>query len=516
MWVLLGETELFINFDRYPWLKSATISQISAVETTGANTGPYWPELDLDIEVDALIHPERYPLIARPHRPQVKKTGTKRSQSPKTQVRRGARTAKAMLLSIAVFGPLLAPSARAEYLYNPGQAAWDVRPQRAGIFSIEPRFFAFSTNTNFGADGVAARNVELNSWSRMQGEIALRYGINDKATVFARTAWGLIQSDHTTTTYSGSAFGFADQTVGGSYRLYQSKGSALTPHQKLRIDLQLLGDIPAYANPVTAANVPPFLGNGSLDLTAGPLLTWAFDATESQSWNLIGSLGYTWRSTSYSMALPWALGIRREVNNDTGLQFSLIGHGQISLQTDARTAIGDQLGQGNGAGGSAAINAINPMLVAADAQLGFRFGPAFSVAAFAGMPLFGQNIPQGLRFGMHLSVDIGNPQRKRPDQLSNQDYGRGNQGFVTYGLEAKVMRANDRLNLIKINKGANDGVEMGQLFDIFPVQANGKVDEAIARTQVTAVRAHEAALSVTEYFQEILIEEGYIARAAMP
>jgi hypothetical protein len=262
--------------------------------------------------------------------------------------------------------------------------------------------------------------------------------------------------------------------------------------------------------------VPPFLGNGSLDLTAGPLLTWALDATESQSWNLIGSLGYTWRSTSYSMALPWALGIRREVNNDTGLQFSLIGHGQISLQTDARTAIGDQLGQGNGAGGSAAINAINPMLVAADAQLGFRFGPAFSVAAFAGMPLFGQNIPQGLRFGMHLSVDIGNPQRKRPDQLSNQDYGRGNQGFVTYGLEAKVMRANDRLNLIKINKGANDGVEMGQLFDIFPVQANGKVGEAIARTQVTAVRAHEAALSVTEYFQEILIEEGYIARAAMP
>jgi hypothetical protein len=111
---------------------------------------------------------------------------------------------------------------------------------------------------------------------------------------------------------------------------------------------------------------------------------------------------------------------------------------------------------------------------------------------------------------------LGNPQRKRPDQISNQDYGRGNQGFVTYGLEAKVLRANDRLNLIKIDKGLNDGVEMGQQFDIFPVLQNGKIGEPIARAQVTAVRAQEAALAVTEYFQEILIEEGYIARTPMP
>ena len=411
---------------------------------------------------------------------------------------------------------LLPVASHADPLYAPGQAAWDLRPQRPSILSIEPRFFYFNTNTNFGNDGTATRITDLNNWSRLQGEVGIRYGLSEKATLFGRTTWGLVQSDHTTTTYSGTAFGFGDQTLGASYRLFQSKGSAVTPYEKLRIDLQLIGDLPAYTNAATAANQPPFLGNGSLDLTTGPLVTWAFDATETTSWNLIGSFGYTWRSTGYSMALPWSLGLRREINNEAGFQFSLLTHGQISLQTDSRTAVGDLLGDANGAGGSAAINAINAMFVDAEAEAGFRLAPTFAVSAFAGMPLLGQNVPQGVRFGLHFSIDLGNPQRKRPDQISNQDYGMANQGFVTYGLEAKVLRANDRLNLIKINKGLNDGVEMGQQFDIFPILQNGKIGEPIARAQVTAVRAQEAALSVTEYFKEILIEEGYIARTPMP
>lgn len=424
---------------------------------------------------------------------------------------------KALLLFLGCFSALgVGRDAWADPLYSSGQAAWELRPQKEGILSIEPRFTVFSTNSNYDSTGLGAAVTDLNSWSRLQGEAAIRYGLNERVTLLGRVTWSLVQSDHTTTTYSGTAFGFGDQTVGLSYRVLQTRGTALAPHQKMRLDLQLLGDIPTYSNPMTAENQPPFLGNGSLDITAGPLLTWTVNGSENESLNLIGSFGYTFRTGGYSMALPWAIGLRREVMNDSGFQFSLLGRGHISLQTDARTLTGDTLSSANGAGGSAAINAINPMLVEAEAEAGFRLSPAFAVSAFAGIPIAGQNIPSGVRAGLHLSVDLGHTQRKRPDQISNRDYGRGNQGFVTYGLEAKVLRANDRLNLVKIDKGTNDGIVMGQSFDIFPILSNGKVGEAIARAQVTAVRAQEAALSVTEYFREVLIDEGFIARLAMP
>jgi hypothetical protein len=409
-----------------------------------------------------------------------------------------------------------APSARADYLATAGVGSWELRPQKAGILSIEPRFFLMNSNSNFDPTGTAAAVTDLNAWSRIQGEAAVRYGISERVSLLGKMTWSLVQTDHATATYSGTAFGFGDQTVGLSYRAYQSRGTSLRPHENLRVDLVLLGDIPTYTNPIAAANQPPFLGNGSFDLTFSPLLTWTFSGTETEATQLIGSFGYTYRSGGYSMHLPWTVGIRREVTNGTGFQFSTLARGTISMRNDERTLLGDTLGPANGAGGSAAINAINPMLVEAQVQAGFRLAPTFAIAGFGHFPLYGQNIPAGLRLGAQLSIDFGHSQRKRPDQLSNKDYERGNQGFVTYGLEAKVLRANDRLNLVKIDKGANDGVEQGQHFDIFPILQNGKTGEAIARAQVTAVRAQESALSVTEYYREVLIDEGFVARLAMP
>jgi len=422
------------------------------------------------------------------------------------------------LLKNLVLAPLVfmgfSSTAHADYLYSAGVGSWEFRPQKEGILSIEPRFLLLNSNTNFDPAGTALAVSNLNSWSRIQGETAVRYGLSDRVSLLGKISWSLVQSDHTTTTYSGTAFGFGDQTVGLSYRAYQSRGTSLRPHENLRIDFVLLGDIPAYANPIAAANQPPFLGNGSFDLTFSPLMTWTFSGTETEATQLVGSFGYTFRSGGYSMHLPWSVGIRREVTNHSGFQFSALARGTVSLRNDARTLVGE--GEANGAGGSAAINAINPMMVEGQVQAGFRLAPTFAIAGFGHFPLYGQNIPAGLRLGAQLSIDFGHAQRKRPDQLSNKDYERGNQGFVTYGLEAKVLRANDRLNLVKIDKGTNDGVEQGQLFDIFQILQNGKTGEAIARAQVTAVRAQESALSVTEYFREVLIDEGFVARLAMP
>ncbi len=63
IWVLVDGKEYFVDFDAYPWLKDASVEDLADVHA-GYGTGLYWPALDLDISIEALEHPERFPLAA--------------------------------------------------------------------------------------------------------------------------------------------------------------------------------------------------------------------------------------------------------------------------------------------------------------------------------------------------------------------------------------------------------------------------------------------------------------------
>jgi hypothetical protein len=63
-WLFVGEQELFVPFEEFPWFRDATIRQISHVALPSAHH-LYWPDLDIDLAVDSLTHPERYPLISQ-------------------------------------------------------------------------------------------------------------------------------------------------------------------------------------------------------------------------------------------------------------------------------------------------------------------------------------------------------------------------------------------------------------------------------------------------------------------
>jgi hypothetical protein len=67
-WLLVDDVEYFVPFDDYPVFREATVAQIYAVQRLGP-TQFHWPELDADIELEALEHPEQYPLVFRPSQP---------------------------------------------------------------------------------------------------------------------------------------------------------------------------------------------------------------------------------------------------------------------------------------------------------------------------------------------------------------------------------------------------------------------------------------------------------------
>ena len=64
IWVLIGEKESFLSFENFPWFRNAPVSAIHNVELLNPRH-LHWPDLDVDLAVESIEHPERFPLIAK-------------------------------------------------------------------------------------------------------------------------------------------------------------------------------------------------------------------------------------------------------------------------------------------------------------------------------------------------------------------------------------------------------------------------------------------------------------------
>ena len=61
IWLFVKEKEYFLNYVDYPYFKNQTLKSIQHVQLLhGYHL--YWPELDVDLEIDNLENPGKYPL----------------------------------------------------------------------------------------------------------------------------------------------------------------------------------------------------------------------------------------------------------------------------------------------------------------------------------------------------------------------------------------------------------------------------------------------------------------------
>ncbi len=63
-WLLLVDEELFVSFAEVPWFKDASVAKLTNVERPQPHH-LYWPDLDVDLAVDSIRHPEQFPLVSR-------------------------------------------------------------------------------------------------------------------------------------------------------------------------------------------------------------------------------------------------------------------------------------------------------------------------------------------------------------------------------------------------------------------------------------------------------------------
>ena len=63
VWLISSGKELFMPYDDFPWFKDAPIGKILNVEEPSPGHF-FWPDLDIDLSIKTIEHPERFPLKA--------------------------------------------------------------------------------------------------------------------------------------------------------------------------------------------------------------------------------------------------------------------------------------------------------------------------------------------------------------------------------------------------------------------------------------------------------------------
>ncbi len=63
VWILIDDEELAVPYSEFPWFNAATIQEIlNVLRPTSDHL--YWPELDVDLSVESIRHPEMLALRA--------------------------------------------------------------------------------------------------------------------------------------------------------------------------------------------------------------------------------------------------------------------------------------------------------------------------------------------------------------------------------------------------------------------------------------------------------------------
>jgi hypothetical protein len=64
VWLLVHDKELFMDYENFPWFNDAPVGKILNVEEL--HWGHlYWPDLNVDLFVESMEHPQWFPLKAK-------------------------------------------------------------------------------------------------------------------------------------------------------------------------------------------------------------------------------------------------------------------------------------------------------------------------------------------------------------------------------------------------------------------------------------------------------------------
>lgn len=408
---------------------------------------------------------------------------------------------QSLLLFTTVLFLAFIPRAHADFYFH----SWEDHHSNEQQTDLQFSSAYYNSPSNFDPTGQIVTPSGLTNYARIYGDILLTHGYSDRFSIYGRASWAYINQSGST--QPGTAFGFSDQSVGFNIRILEKHIPTQTKKAPpVALDLQFQLDAPTYSNSPTL----PAIGDGTWDTTAGGFFSATLSAGRHARLETTLGGGFTYRSANFSSHLPWLAALRYAPYQD-GLVMRVQGSGIVSLKNDLYGS-GSTPRSSTASGGSFFTGGTNPSLINLTAQIGYQFTLHTELFLAGTKSMWGQNSPNGFSALLGFQTRIGHGSKDNPLQETPGEFGHANAGFQRYSLDARVLSNNDRMNLVKINKGSEDGVEAGQIFDIFETDKDGRTGEPIARGTILKVRVDNAALEITEYFREVGIDVGFLAK----
>jgi hypothetical protein len=77
VWVFVKGKEYMLPFSQYPWFRGARVSEVLNLQLLHG-THLYWPDLDVDLGLEVLERPDRFPLMDRASKERAYRSGSKK------------------------------------------------------------------------------------------------------------------------------------------------------------------------------------------------------------------------------------------------------------------------------------------------------------------------------------------------------------------------------------------------------------------------------------------------------
>ena len=360
-----------------------------------------------------------------------------------------------------------------------------------------------NTNSNFDGTGAKSTLPGAGSLQSLQADLFFQYGISDEITVLANIAF--VQNSVTgpstvdKSTISTSGRGPGDATVGLRYQPFRNPVRVIVDAQ---VQTPLYTRLTNTEWPVLSTASTVALGTGVTEFTIMgrgeyPIATDIY---------LGGAIGNTARTGGFSNLLPYEGYFQYEETKGIFLRLGV--RGAISISDDqfagGATVPGDRASQA--IAGSQLYNGIKPSYFDVNLMVGSYIGKTVFLRAGGELPLAGKNIATAPLFTAVLGFDLGGKD-------NDSGYTHSNRGFQEYYLTSKVIRVNNKLRQLLIDRGTGDQIKVGELLDVFePDFKNGVFGETVGRGRVLEVGPTRAKLQVLEYYKEITLQEGFVVR----
>jgi hypothetical protein len=216
--------------------------------------------------------------------------------------------------------------------------------------------------------------------------------------------------------------------------------------------------------------------------------------------------GYTTRSSGFSNFLTYGGHVKYELPRSLFARVGLIGQSTASEDQFANTTPIVKDRSTAAIGGSNAFNTINPSFLKAEGTLNISFTPSFFAAAGIQFPISGKNVVQDPVYVAAFGFEFGG-------KTKESDYTHSNRGFQQYYLASKVVKANNELKQVLIDKGKGEGIRTGEFLDLFePDSPDGNFGPTVARARVIEAGQTRSKLQILEYYKDEPIEEGFVVR----